>query len=69
MNFSQALELLKERKRVRREKFPNNHFIIGQKENRIYCQIRDSALMPVGVNWFLGSDDLLADDWEEVKDE
>jgi len=65
MNFSQVLEAMKAGKRIKREKYPKNHLLIDM--GRIHCQIADSALIPVGVNWFLGSDDIMADDWEVVK--
>ncbi len=65
MNFSEALELMRAGKKIYREKFPDHHFFIA--DGRCVVKIKDSANIMVGVNFFLGSDDILADDWEIVE--
>lgn len=66
MNFSQALELLKSHKSIKRETWPNDVFISKYVDTDVFLinsggkkgDIEDISVF-----------NIMADDWEEVKDE
>ena len=63
MNFSKALELLKQGKKVRKRCWANSEKLYVYLENNEFWLATGKIAGTIGIHY----DDMLADDWEEYK--
>lgn len=64
MNFSKALELLKQGKKVRKRCWANSQKLYLDLENHEFWVATGTITGTIGIRY----DDMLADDWEEYKE-